>query len=238
MRRLLCALLAAGVMFGLAGCGDTGPRPPPPPEYHSISYDLVDGLIAGILNDFTQDVLQQIEDEQSRDGSFRNFAVSLKNGSVPLYVPYHEGEVVAFQNKAGFYNITMYPYSTYGEPWIYYYPDSKQSDVFGISILYLDDEIKAHANEITGSALIRQIAPDAPNLHNRVKYWKYRMYESEIKLGDRTVNALVQDPREKDDKRIYNFFAYDDVLVVVRSLPGAKADAWLEGLTFEKVQLT
>jgi len=208
------------------------------PSLHPFDYNTVEELIGSILNDFTEEQLQKmfngrVEAEKDRE-AFRNFITMLQDGF--LYVPYYQGREMTFRNRDGFHNISFFPSDRYGKPWIWYYPDTGQQGNSFISVMYLDENLKAEANERGAYWLISQIAPQMPTPENYKKIKDYsRIFESTIELNGRTFSALVY--QFTDDPRDHTFFVYDDVLVRITYYPGETATEWLKGLSFEKIPL-
>jgi len=211
MKKIISFCAAVVLLFGLSGNAAL-PVSATTPPYTIFHYDTVDGLIGGLASGLRAGM--HFTEEEARH--FPVFAENLKDGTVPLYVPYHQGEEIPFSNREGWYNIEICSSYLYSRPWISYYPD-RQTNIIAIDIMYLDEELKAEAQEKPGSWLRKQLAPNSPNVDN------YRDFASISLVSDvrmpfagRTVNALTVHYR--GDPKTDTFFVYDDVLVYIVSL--------------------
>ena len=79
--------------------------------------------------------------------------------------PMLDGKEIAYRNKEGFSNITFLVKELYGLPWIAYYPEVSTGENFFIKITYLPESIEKQ-NDLTASAVIKQLSPNSPNVNN------------------------------------------------------------------------
>lgn len=143
--------------------------------------------------------------------------------------PMLDGKPITYRNKEGFSNITFFVKELYGLPWIAYYPQVSTGENFFIKITYLPESIEIN-NEISASAVIKQLSPNSPNVNNLGTRHK-SIYEKNIKLRDREVTALVCE--YNDDPRNNTAFVYGDLLIEVRCTPEVWNDEWFATLSFE-----
>ena len=143
--------------------------------------------------------------------------------------PMLEGKTITNRNKEGFSNITFLVSELYGLPWIAYYPEVSTNENPFIKITYLPESIEIN-NEISASAVIKQLSPNSPNVNNLGSRHK-SIYEKVIKLRDREVTALVCE--YKDDPRNNTAFVYGDLLIEVRGTTEVWGDEWFSALSFE-----
>ena len=147
--------------------------------------------------------------------------------------PMHNGQPVAFRNKEGFSNITFFVQERYGLPWIAYYPEESTGGNFYIIMTYLPDSIAEVQDDLNASEVIKQLAPNAPNVNNLGASYK-DIYNQTIALADREVTALVYE--FKDDTRNMTTFIYDDLLISVRGDPALWDAQWFSALSFEMLK--
>jgi len=209
--------------------------PESPPIYNSLNYNSVDELIGDISGESMDEIMKTIEDtrkNEKRDGTFREFITELRSDY--LYVPYYQNREIEFLDKEGFYAITLFPSELYSQPWVWYYPDRDQTDVFCICIMKLDENTKAKANKNGAPWLMKEINPHGKD--SETPYPLYtKSYEKEVVLQNRTVTALVGH-WENDDRGVNIHFVYDDIFVKVVVLSD-KAYEWMKELSFEKVPI-
>lgn len=87
----------------------------------------------------------------------------------------------------------------------------------------------------TCSNLLKQIAPDGPNIDNYSEFENYnRIYEKNIVLNDRSIDAVVMET--KDDME-YLFFLYGNSLISIKAHTGVITAEWLENLSFSLCQM-
>jgi len=206
------------------------------PFLNDVSYNSVGEFITGISNDFTNSVLQEYESYHGKNKGdiLKGFIENLKNGSTPLYIPYYQGKEIEFRNKEGFSNIAVFPSELYGQPWIWFFPEYEKTDIFSIAIMYLDDDIKAIANEKGAPWLMEQMNPNGKG--DNIK--PYPLYDDistrEIAVKGKTSQVLIG--QYKDDTRINIWIVCDDVLARIIANPEVAYD-WVKELSFEKVSL-
>ena len=209
------------------------------PEYlKPFEYDSMKQLIKSIQTDFSDKILNDIEEKMAgnyKKGTFSNFIKEVKEEY--LYVPYYKGKEIQLRNKEGFNNISLFINDFYDKPWIYYHTDEKQTGgIARIDIMYLDKNIKMEARQKSGSWLRTQLDSSYPNVDNYKNFENYsKIYDSEMKFNGRSVNTLVvqysYDPRDN------TYFVYDDILIKVVSKPGSTPNDWANDLSFEKISL-
>ena len=206
------------------------------PFMNEFDYDSVNDLIKGMSNDFKKEFLQEYEDfyGEAKGVVFKEFIAKSKNGSTPLYIPYYQGKEIEFRNKEGFSNIAVFPSELYGQPWIWFFPEYEKTDIFSIAIMYLDDDIKAIANEKGAPWLMEQMNPNGKG--DNIK--PYPLYDDistrEIAVKGKTSQVLIG--QYKDDTRINIWIVCDDVLARIIANPEVAYD-WVKELSFEKVSL-
>lgn len=195
------------------------------------STDSVDELIDNVSQNTINEIIEFIEETENDKGQFRELISDIQNDS--LFIPYHQGKEMSYQNKEGFSNIILSPSDLYDNPWIKYFPDEKQSGIRFISIMSLSDDINTRANRSDISKLISEIDTNAPNIDNYYEFESYKkIYISEIQLSGSVVNALIYE--YKEDNRIYIKFAYDEVLVSILTFNEKAAYDWLKDFSFAK----
>ena len=143
--------------------------------------------------------------------------------------PMIDGKPITYRNKEGFSNITFLVKELYGLPWIFYYPEDPTGENSFIKITYLPGNIEIN-NEISASAVIKQLSPNSPNVNNLGTRHK-NIYEKNIKLRDREVTALVCE--YNDDPRNNTAFVYGDLLIEVRGTAEVWNDELFAMLSFE-----
>lgn len=208
---------------------DVEDLPVPPPNYPSFSYDSIDELYDGLMNEFTDEIITEIESDERGiyKGTFRAFLMGRQNKK-DIYVPYYQGERIPFRNEEGFANITVLPSDWLERPWIWFHCGLTSR----IMTMYLDDNLIQEANNKGCSWLLNQLYPDAPNVGNIKDYPHYKkIYEQELGLADRKVNALVYEFQDESDK--YVNFVYDGILVSICADARGIDDEWFSQLSFE-----
>ena len=98
----------------------------------------------------------------------------------------------------------------------------------------MGDEFEEKAKEMPFAELLKQIRPDSPNVHNKKEYKEYEaIYGCDMNIGGERTSVLVCETQNSE--RVYVFFAYEDMLIVLRGNDKLLSDGFLESLTFSEV---
>lgn len=199
-----------------------------------ISYETTDELMKGISNEFgcEEEDLENIERTESKKkrGTFKRFIADRKKKK-RLHIPQYNGIPIKMRNEKGFHNIVILPSELYGQTWIWFYPQHKDLGII-VKTSYLENDIVDEANQKGCSWVVNQLAPSAPNIDNYKEYPGYtEIYEKNIALRDRTVNAMIYKIRNETKSQIA--FVYDDILVYIVTSSEQLPLKWLANLSFE-----
>ncbi len=212
---------------------DNPPNPNPPggsstPGVYQTTFyfDSYQEMISAFGDAGSADTIQGLKDLL---GEQYDRFVDQVNADGAFPQPMQAGNPTEYQNKDGFSNMAFFVDELYGLPWIWYWPKVSTGENFYIQITYLPD-IERQKN-MTASEVIKEIAPDAPNIDKLGSYNK--IYNQKIKLRDREVTALICEP--KTGNRDTTFFVYDDFLVAITSAPEVWTEQWFSELSFGMV---
>ena len=211
---------------------------------HTKNYESVADLIKGFSNDFSDDILRDIDEMQSEDGggSFRKFVENRKTAK-NLHIPYFNNSPMPTREKDEYSNIALFINELFKQPSIWFYPPAGESNAY-IAVTYLEtllsDEIIREANEKGCSWLLKQIDPEFLNVDNLKSYPEYEktiksIYEKEIALQKKHVKAVIRE--FYDDSRQLIFFVYDGLLIRVCADPEFSTPDWFKSIDFRPVEL-
>ena len=202
----------------------------------STGFNSIDELKNGLLNDFTEDRLSNIENEER----FRAFLEKcLKENR--LMIPCYKGTEMPIEDFGkDFASITIHYYEAFSRPWIFY-GGLFGNDSVSVGTMYIDNDLIDESNEKGVNWLIKTLSLGTntyacPNLDNYKDCdFIEAFYESEIQLDGTTVIALIR--KDNDEERLWVDFVYDDILVSIRIYPDAFERDILKDLSFESVKL-
>lgn len=200
-------------------------------QANSLGCDSVSELLNNIAKD---DVIAGLSKDLNDKTAFDSFIARLKNKSI--YVPFYQGKEIVYRNQEGFSNIILHSSEAYAQPNLWFFPEINKVNNY-ISTMYLDILLNAEkieqANNKGASWLLEQFFPASPNVNNAESFPNYKnIYEKELELGDRKVNALFYE--FSDDQRITVKFVYDEILATV-CIDADVAAEWLKDMTFTAV---
>lgn len=150
-----------------------------------------------------------------------------------IWIPYLEGEPVKLRNELEWWGITLFTSELYYRPWIWYITDI-DGEFVQICTTPLEDVFADVAEELSGSELIRKLAPNAPNLHNADEKKHYHIEEKEIETVYGKRNALVKLLIE--DQKEYITFSQGHMLILLRADRGVITDEWLRSFELRRYQ--
>jgi hypothetical protein len=167
-----------------------------------------------LLSDEKAEALLMDEDENTKK-SFRLF-VSNRITSNTILVPVINGEIATLRDKEGYPNITLFVAELYNKPWIWYHCSVDGVDVI-IKTMYIDDvSLLEKSKDENVSWLVKQLAPDAPNINNYTSFDNYKSISLiDHQLNDKNMQIMVTEL--KDDPRYFYKFIYDNLLVSIQS---------------------
>ena len=223
---LLCLCLCA--------CSSTGSPTESPaafgntPALLSIDYNSYGEFKKAINND------KKLYDEVLKEGANKETLVKFeafikKYQSQKVIVPQENGKAMKLSSKEGYANITLFPSERFELPCVFFFPYVTTGENFYIKITCLPDSIVEKQNNLTASEVIRELAPNSPNVNNLGNQHK-RIYNQSIKLADCEVVALVIE--YKTDTRNSTTFIYNDLLIEVRGNPDMWSTEWFSALSF------
>lgn len=219
-------------------------------QYNSATnYTSLEDLKEKILYGFTDEMLDNYErrgtfnendntTEEERK-QFRALLNYLKEKN-SIMVPFYKDELVTvFQRAENPTFAVMFAAVTFNKPWIWYY--SFLNDKTTITkTMYIDEELVEEANKNGVSWFIKTLSPNYCNLdeyHKNGNSYINSMYESEIPLNDRSVNALIVEGSDVNYDGISIHFIYDNLLVIIRTYPETMKGGFLKELSFRSVPL-
>ena len=204
---------------------------PPPTGDGTFCFDSVQKLEEFLLADTIYDNLgnafaDDAEIEERCGAEFLKFKNAFAEGSNKLKVPY-------FAEEAEHEHIVIFSKELYALPWILYRLNIEDCNMI-IRTAYMGDEFEEMAKEMEFPELLKQIRPDAPNVHNKKEYKEYKaIYGCDMNIGGERTSVLVCETQNSE--RVYVFFAYEDMIVVLRGNDKLLSDGFLENLTFSEV---
>ena len=201
-----------------------------------ISYDTVDELIYSISKEYSQDVLETIEQAEkgNNKGTFRSY-INKTLSSNYIYVPYYDGREITLRDEEGYSAIDLSPIDMYGLPCIFYHMKHNGNDIL---IKTVDLNTKLDKDTVLDAAdkgviwLEDQLDEE---VHGKEDSFSENVYEEYLQLNNKTVKATYE--IQADDPRVHISFIYDDVLVSVWAFPDTITNNWFSGLSFEKKSL-
>ena len=123
----------------------------------------------------------------------------------------------------------------YNLPWIWYRFET-DSGYVTVRTSYIGDAFKESTENATFSGFLKQFRPNAPNIHNYSleRYPEYKaIYGTEMSIGGKKTSTLVYETQSSE--RVYVFFAYEDMIIVLRGNDKLLSGGFLESLTFSEV---
>jgi len=236
---LLVLLIALMTISVVCGCTDSALMQSPNdeqgdrPYMNDFNYDTVDELVSSLISDFPKEVLQDYANHRGdkRGKTFSALVKNLQDGSVPLYIPYYQGQQIEFQNKEGFPNVTLFPSESFDRPWIFYLGDKAS-----ISIMYLDKGMETQAKKKGTLWVVEQINSTGTGKSAKPFVTYSETSEKDIMLSDKTVKVAECILKNVYGQFTHTYFVYDDVLVRVNPQPDLPSD-WMKDLSFEKIYL-
>jgi hypothetical protein len=204
---------------------------PPPTGDGTFCFDSVQKLEEFLLADTIYDNLgnafaDDAEIEMRCGAEFLKFKNAFAEGSNKLKVPY-------FAEEAEYEHIVIFGKELYGLPCISFRFNIGDCNVW-MRTLYMGDEFEEMAKETEFPELLKQIRPDAPNVHNKKEYKEYKaIYGCDMNIGGERTSVLVCEVKNKE--RVFVLFAYEDMVVVLRGNDKLLSDGFLENLTFSEV---
>jgi len=209
-------------------------------------FNSVNDLRRGLLNGFNENLLEEIESEETRrgfeKGGFRVFLQEFINRNQLTVPRYKGGEMPLKDWGKDNSSISFHYYELFSRPWIKY-SCLIDNHVFWVSTMYIDDELIEEANEKGAAWLISAIAPGThthkyPNLDNYTEHdFVKTMYETELQLDGFSVTALMREDNRENDNRPYIHFVHNNIFVIIRIYPEALESGILENLSFKTIPL-
>ena len=144
-----------------------------------------------------------------------------------VMVPFLNGQPLEIED------ITVFEAEMYNEPWVWYFITHQPH--ITVRIPTLPALTATLAPDTSGAEALRQIWPDAPNLHNRDAYTDSysEIREVTITTSEGEKNALFR--QEIDRDRAYLTFLQNGTLVTVAGPRNALEGDWLESFTLTPI---
>ena len=238
MKKFISIILSVLITAMLMACSNNSqPQEEQPLANEIYRFESVAELENFLLDDSVRDsqgnVLKNDSDIERRCGAeFVKFKNAFVDGSNKLKVPYFTGVFGESKNNTEYERITVLSKELYGFSWIWY--RFRIDDCYVIvKTAYMGEDFKETAEETAFPELLKQIYPDAPNVHNcsEEKWSHYKaIYGAEMCIGGKNTSALVCETRK--DERVSVFFAYEDMIVVISGNDMILSDGFLDDLTF------
>ena len=232
MKKIISVILSALIIIMLTACsGVSQHQEEPPPVDNTYWFDSVQKLEEFLLADTIYDNLgnafaDDAEIEERCGAEFLKFKNAFADGSNKLKVPY-------FAEEAEHEHIVIFAKELYGLPCISFRFNIGDCNVW-MRTLYMGDEFEEMAKKMEFTELLKQIRPDAPNVHNKKEYKEYKaIYGCDMNIGGERTSVLVCEVKNKE--RVFVLFAYEDMIVVLRGNDKLLSDGFLENLTFSEV---
>lgn len=137
-----------------------------------------------------------------------------------VMVPYLDDEPLNIED------ITVFEKEMYGKPWVWYYISHQPHITVRIPTAFtVTAGIDPNAS---GAEALRQISPDAPNLHNQEAFAEHysEIREVQITTSEGTKIALLRQEAERD--RVYLSFLQNGTFVTIAGPQNAIEGNWLE----------
>lgn len=238
MKKTISIIISTLIIIMLTACsGVSQHQEEPPPVDNTYWFDSISELEAFLHSKSIQDregnVLNNDAEIKERFGEkFSVFKKDFADGNNKLKVPHFAGNSEESKNKNEYESIMVLPKELYGFSWILYRLNIEDCNMI-IRTAYMGNEFEEKAREMTFPELLKQIYPDAPNVHNSSdeKYSHYKaIYGCNMCIDGKSVSTLVCE--SKRNGRVYVFFAYEDMIVGIRGNDKLLSDGFLENLTF------
>ena len=214
---LILPMLGVGVPevfdppFELPFWGGSSNEDPSPPQHASFDFDSYEGMI----RDFKKSgLLAGSESIQGIKGSmgetYSAFVDKVaQDGAFPR--PMLNSQLIPYQNREGFSNITFFPNELYGLPWVWYHC-LVEGERVNIQITYPACKGVAVDPAKDVSEMLKAIAPNAVNPDNYKDRPNYEaVYLQSIPMATGEVGVLVY---ELKDRTMYTFFMGDAMVIV------------------------
>ena len=130
-------------------------------------------------------------------------------------------------------DISVFEAEMYNEPWVWYF--ISHTPHITVRIPTTPSLTAGIDPNTSGAEALRQIWPEAPNLHNREEYTDSysEIREVQITTSEGVKNALLR--READRDRTYLTFLQNGTLVTVAGPRNELGENWLEGFSLISV---
>ena len=194
-----------------------------------------------IYNGFSKEVLENIkeieEENENSTGAFNKFILKMKNENY-LTIPYFYGKEMELDNREGYSGIAVFVYEGYynNVPNIWFYSPGRK---FYIKTIELDDSVKNEAVDKSFSWVLDQFFPHLQRTQtkNNIKHYYEDIYDKQIQLDGRTVNAMISIETKEEGGRTEVSFIYDDIIAHFVFSLGTNYEEILNGLSFVKSPL-
>ncbi len=229
-KRMAAAMLAAAMLAtnsaGLTAAAVT-------PYYHSFSYSCTDAVMEAVEQDFTEELLAEVEAKESAEnkGVFRRTVEIWKKHG--MYTPCIDGEPIVYADPESTGNVSLFAKDLYDMPALYYHPAEKKISYFVVQ--YLDEELAQGAQENGTVWLLNRLNPFADEESDILVYPSYDYAEeAQVNVGGVMRQAVIG--RDFSDERTFCHFVYEDLLIKAACTIGEDADisSVLSSLTFQK----
>lgn len=140
-----------------------------------------------------------------------------------IMVPYLDGQPMAIED------ISVFEQEMYNESWVWYFISHNPHITVRIPTM---PSLTANMDpDTSGAEALRQLWPDAPNLHNREEFTDSysEIREVEITTAEGVKNALLR--READRDRSYLTFLQNGTLVTIAGPRNELDTDWLENFS-------
>lgn len=180
------------------------------------------------MNEFANDILcvtsstGKINESNSKLSSFSRNRLTEKS----IYIPCVGKAPVELRQKEGYPTVSFFYEEEYGEPWVWYFLETKDGSNAYIKIMYLDtmltNEEILEANKNTVSWTINRINPQNSEITTDGVIGEYTTNKT-IELNDKYVIATQT---TLEDSRIKVEFVCDEALVVICAKPDLLTEDW------------
>jgi len=182
-----------------------------------------------------------IDDHDLENMPFGNMLTKLIAEKTLLF-PYHQDAKMSHPNQENIPGVVVTESGACNLPWIDFMMNHG-GKFFEISIMFYDVALINEANSKGASWLMSEIDPESTNVNNyETNNVKYNVigrvvYETEVKIGDRDVLAMIFDNSARGIDSLVMYFVYDDVLVRMWGDRDTIKDTILPDLTFYEIYM-
>ncbi len=203
------------------------------PYYHSFSYSCTDAVMEAVEQDFTEELLAEVEAKESAEnkGVFRRTVENWKKHG--MYTPCIDGEPILYKDPESTGNVSLFAKDLYDMPALYYHPAEEK--ISYLVVQYLDEELAQAAQENGTVWVLNQLNPFADEESGILVYPSYDYAEeAQVNVGGVMRQAVIG--RDFSDERTFCHFVYEDLLVKAACTIDEDADisSVLSSLTFQK----